>query len=146
MANSDTVYANYPPAISPKEEEYLVQSVKDWSIQHGLTVRPSPSFVSKEADPHTVLATNAPVTLFPSPFPKSCFDHAGSIQCAYNELYAAIANDEEWLDGMVKEYEPCLMCKYATYLLSMHSSTLYLFSVTWFTYDASTTDLPFPFA
>ena len=106
MANSDTVYANYPPAISPKEEEYLVQSVKDWSIQHGLTVRPSPSFVSKEADPHTVLATNAPVTLFPSPFPKSCFDHAGSIQCAYNELYAAIANDEEWLDGMVKEYEP----------------------------------------
>jgi hypothetical protein len=133
MANSDIVYVNYPPAISPKEEEYLVQSVKDWSIQNGLAVRPPPSFVSKGADRHTVLATNAPVTLFPSPFPKSCFDHANSIQCAYNELYAAIANDEEWLGEMVKEYEPCLMCKCVTYLLSMHSFTLYLFSVTWFT-------------
>jgi hypothetical protein len=132
MANSDTVYANYPPAISPEEEEYLVQSVKDWSIQHGLAVRPPSSFVSKGADPHTVLATNAPVTLFPSPFPKSCFDHASSIQCTYNELYAAIANNEEWLDGMVKEYEPCPMCKYITYLLPMHSFTPYLLhSVTW---------------
>lgn len=106
MTQSASVYANHPPAITPEQEEYLVQSVKDWSVQHGLTVRPSPTFVSKETDPHNILATNAPVTLFPSPFPKSCFDQAQSIQKAYNELYAAIANDEEWLEGIAKEYEP----------------------------------------
>jgi hypothetical protein len=105
MRDWTPLYGNYPPSLTPAQEEYLVQSVKDWSAQHGLTVRPPPSFVSKEADPHTVLATNAPVTLFPSPFPKSCFDRASQIQAIYNELYAAIANDEEWLDGIVREYE-----------------------------------------
>lgn len=104
MAEPETVYATYPPPLTREQEEYLVQCVKDWSIQHGLTVRPSPSFVSKEADPHAVLATNAPVTLFPSPFPRSCFDQAREIQAVYNELYATIANDEEWLEGIVKEY------------------------------------------
>ena len=112
MAGSKTAYANYPPPTTPEQEECLVQSVKDWSVQHGLTVRPSPTFVSKEADPHTILATNAPVALFPSPFPRSCFDHANDIQKVYNELYAAIANDEEWLGGIVKEYEHFLTCTY----------------------------------
>jgi hypothetical protein len=114
MADSETVYDNYPPSTTPEQEEYLVQSVKDWSIQHGLTVRPSTSFISKEADPHAILATNAPVTLFPSPFPRSCFDHATKIQTIYNELYAAIADDEEWLAGIVKEYEYSLTCTYPT--------------------------------
>lgn len=112
MADPKTIYETYPPPLSAEQEEYLVHSVKDWSIQHGLTVRPSPSFVSQEADPHAVLATNAPVTLFPSPFPRSCFEQAKRIQSAYNELYAAIANDEEWLEGIVKEYDHLLTCTY----------------------------------
>lgn len=122
MADSSKIYENYPPAITPEQEAFLVQSVKDWSIQHGLTVRPPPSFVSQETDPHTALATNAPVTLFPSPFPKSCFDEAQAIQSAYNELYAAIANDEEWLEGIVKEYEHFLTCTYVPHLPPIHKS------------------------
>ena len=102
---ADSLYANYPPAITPEQEGYLVQSIKDWSIQHGLIVRPGRSIVSDDLNSHHVLATNAPVTLFPSPFPKSCFKHARSLQKVYNELYAAIANDEDWLGVMVKEYE-----------------------------------------
>jgi hypothetical protein len=105
MAAPETVYAAYPPSLTPEQEDYVVQCVKDWSIQHGLAVRPSPSFVVKGVDPRAVLATNAPVTLFPSPFPKSCFDRARHLQAVYNELYAAIANDEEWLEGIVKEYD-----------------------------------------
>ncbi len=112
MAGSESVYADYPPAITPEQEEYLVQSVKDWSIQHGLAVRPSPSFVSEEVNSRKVLATNAPVTLFPSPFPKSCFDNAQAIQKVYNELYAAVANDEQWLEGIAKEYDLPLSCTY----------------------------------
>ena len=126
MADSKTVYDDYPPSTTPAQEEYLVQSVKDWSIQHGLTVRPSPSFVSEGADPHAVLATNAPVTLFPSPFPKSCFDHAQEIQAVYNELYAAIADDEEWLEGIVKEYDHLVICTYTLPSLLMPTSVPYL--------------------
>lgn len=78
-------------------------TIKDWAIQNGLAVRPAPSFVPKETDPKGVLATNAPVTLFPSPFPKSCFEEAKALQIVYNRLYAAITSDEEWLGKIMEE-------------------------------------------
>lgn len=103
---ADKIYSEYPPPLSPEQEEYLVQTVKNWTIEHGLSVRPSTAIVSEEANPKNVLATNAPVTLFPSPFPKSCFEQARSLQQVYNELYAAIASDEQWLEAIMKEYVP----------------------------------------
>jgi glutathione synthase len=102
MANK--IYANYPPPLSSEQETFLIQTVKDWTIEHGLAVRPSTAIVPEETNPGKVLATNAPVTLFPSPFPKSCLDQARSLQQTYNELYAAIANDEDWLETIMKEY------------------------------------------
>ncbi|KAF2114783.1 hypothetical protein BDV96DRAFT_575882 [Lophiotrema nucula] len=98
--------AQYPPELSPEEEQYLLTNVKDWSIAHGLAVRPAPTFVSQERDPSGVLATTAPVTLFPSIFPRSCFEQGLAIQKAYNELYSAIARDEEWIKGIVEELAP----------------------------------------
>ncbi|KAI1622602.1 glutathione synthase [Exophiala viscosa] len=100
---ADKIYSEYPPPLSPEQEDYLVQTVKNWTIEHGLCVRPSTAIVSEEANPKNVLATNAPVTLFPSPFPKSCFEQARSLQQVYNELYAAIASDEQWLEEIMKE-------------------------------------------
>lgn len=99
-----TIWDSYPPEATQEQLEYLAQTVKDWTIFNGLTVRPNPSFVSKESNPNHVLATNAPVTLYPSPFPQKCFDQAQSLQKDYNELYAAIASDEEWLERTMKEY------------------------------------------
>ncbi|KAK5306402.1 Glutathione synthetase [Exophiala xenobiotica] len=101
MANK--IYANYPPPLSSEQETLLIQTVKDWTIEHGLAVRPSTAIVPEETNREKVLATTAPVTLFPSPFPKSCFDQARSLQQTYNELYAAIANDEDWLETIMKE-------------------------------------------
>jgi glutathione synthase len=95
--------ADYPPDLSAEEEKYLFTELKDWSIAHGLAVRPAPSFVQQSQDPSGVLATTAPVTVFPSLFPRSCFEEGLSIQKAYNELYSAIARDEEWLQGIVEE-------------------------------------------
>ena len=94
---------NYHPEEASNEIRHLVSLIKDWSIAHGLAVRPPPSVVSAETDPHGVLATTAPVTLFPSPFPRVCFDQACSIQEAYNKLYASIAQDEEFLKSIVEE-------------------------------------------
>jgi len=89
--------------LTSADAEQLLSTIKDWSIAHGLAVRPPPSLVSSEADPHGVLATTAPVTLFPSPFPRICFEQARSVQRAYNHLYAAIAQDELFLKGIVQE-------------------------------------------
>ncbi|KAF2273838.1 glutathione synthetase large chain [Westerdykella ornata] len=95
--------SEYPPELSSEEEQYLLSNLKDWSIAHGLAVRPAPSFVSSSQDPSGVLATTAPVTLFPSLFPRVCFEAGLALQTAYNELYAAIARDERWLQGIVEE-------------------------------------------
>ncbi|KAH7038215.1 glutathione synthetase-like protein [Microdochium trichocladiopsis] len=93
----------FPPSINPAEGERLTEVVKDWAAANGLVVRPPPAVVSAEADPQGILATPVPVTLFPSPFPKVCFDQGVSVQQAYNELYAAISQDEEFLAQTVKE-------------------------------------------
>jgi glutathione synthase len=95
-------YENYPPSISHEQEKYILNTIKDWSIQHGLAVRPSSSFIPKEIDGSGVLATTAPVTLFPSPFPEGCFRQGQLLQATYNELYAAISNDEEWIGEIMK--------------------------------------------
>ncbi|KAB8237647.1 glutathione synthase [Aspergillus alliaceus] len=99
----DQIYTNYPPPLNPAQKEYLVATIKDWATQNGLLVRPAPTLVPKEIDPSGVLATNAPVTLFPSPFPKTCFEEAKALQTVYNRLYAAITCNEEWIGKIMED-------------------------------------------
>lgn len=99
---ADSVYSSYPPDLSAAQQKFLVTAVKDWAIQNGLAVRPSPAIVPPGTDLNGVLATNAPVTLFPSPFPRTCFQEATALQSIYNELYAAITCDTEWLGNIVE--------------------------------------------
>ncbi|KAB5570319.1 hypothetical protein GE09DRAFT_1271246 [Coniochaeta sp. 2T2.1] len=94
---------SYPPVLEEQESERLVEVVKDWTIGNGLAVRPPVSVVAAEIDPRSILATSAPVTLFPSPFPKICFEQAKAVQTAYNELYAKISQDEEFISQVVQE-------------------------------------------
>ncbi|GIZ47334.1 hypothetical protein CKM354_001042900 [Cercospora kikuchii] len=97
------MYPEYPPELNDEQKSYLLTNLKDWSIAHGLAVRVAPTYVPTEQDPAGALATTAPVTLFPSLFPKVCFEQAKSVARAYNELYSAIASDEGWLTGIVEE-------------------------------------------
>ncbi|KAI9807343.1 MAG: hypothetical protein M1833_000086 [Piccolia ochrophora] len=97
-----TIFPNYPPEQDAEQREYLVSSLQDWAIAHGLAVREPKVLQHEGTDPHSV-AIPAPVTLFPSPFSRSCFEEGREVQTAYNELYAAIANDEEWLGEIVEE-------------------------------------------
>ena len=100
---STSIYPAYPPDLTEEQKAYLLSNLKDWSIANGLAVRPAPTFVPTEQDPAVALATTAPVTIFPSLFPKGCFEQAKSVAKAYNELYSAIASDEGWLTGIVEE-------------------------------------------
>lgn len=102
---TSSIYTDYPPALLPVQQEYLVTTTKDWAIQNGLAVRPAPSALPEGADSNRVLATNAPVTLFPSPFPRTCFEEAQALQTVYNKLYAVITCNEEWLGKVMEEYE-----------------------------------------
>lgn len=95
--------AAYPPTLSAAETEHLVCTVKDWSAGHGLVVRPPPTVIAAEADPKTVAAIPAPVTLFPSPFPRQCFAQALGVQTTYNELYAAVSRNEEFIEDTVNQ-------------------------------------------
>lgn len=89
---------SYPPSLEPKALSCLVTSLTDYCLSHGITVRPSnPS----EGD-H--LSSHAPVTLFPSLFPRKAWDQALKVQTIYNVLYARIANDVDWLGGIMDEY------------------------------------------
>ena len=97
------IYPQYPPELDEKQMHYLLTNLIDWSVAHGLTVKPPLSFISAKQDPLGALASPAPVTLFPSLFPKSCYDEALAIQVFYNGLYAAIARDEDWIKSIVEE-------------------------------------------
>ncbi|KAA8647618.1 glutathione synthase [Aspergillus tanneri] len=99
----ESIYANYPPPLSPAQKDFLVTTIKDWAAQNGLMVRPAPSFIPRESDSRGVLATNAPVTLFPSPFPRACFEEAKALQTVYNHLYAVITCNEEWLGKIMED-------------------------------------------
>ena len=97
------MYPQYPPELTEEQKDYLLSNLKDWSIAHGLAVRVAPSWVPEDKDPEGALATTAPVTFFPSLFPRVCFEQAKSVAEAYNELYSAIPCDEAWLKSIVEE-------------------------------------------
>ena len=120
-----SIYPAYPPDLSDEQAQFLLTNLKDWSIAHGLAVRPAPSFVSQSQDPAGVLATSAPVTLFPSPFPRHCYEEGLAIQKAYNELYSAIARDEEWLKTVVEE---CVPLHFVVSHAAISSSPSFMFS------------------
>lgn len=101
--------SSIPSGLSPQERDHLVDVVKDWAAANGLAIRPLPSAATKEADPAGAFATHTPVTLFPSRFPRKCYEQATSVQKAYNELYARISGDEEFISGLVKEYVEQIM-------------------------------------
>ncbi|KAL8938427.1 MAG: hypothetical protein Q9211_003210, partial [Gyalolechia sp. 1 TL-2023] len=97
-----SIYPDYPPPVTDEQRDFLLSNTKDWSILNGLAVRPSPVFVPTGIDPSGSIAVTAPVTLFPSLFPRRCFNEARAIQGVYNELYAAIARDRTWLKAIVE--------------------------------------------
>lgn len=94
-----SIFPSYPPSISFEQSSYLLKSFIDWSLFNGLSVRPL-----QAENQNGALAVHAPVTLFPSPFPRACFEEAKAVQIWFNELYARIAADEEWLLKIVDEY------------------------------------------
>lgn len=90
----------YPPSASPAALTHLLDTLKDHSLANGLTVRPPPHFTP---NPHNSVATHAPVSLFPSLYPRHSFNLARDVQTAYNNLYALVSADTEFLTLVTEE-------------------------------------------
>lgn len=83
------------PTLSEAGEQALVEKLSHWSLANGLVMYP-PGFSLQSA-------TNAPVTLFPTPFPKEMFNKALEVQQPFNVLYTNIvAKHKDWLLQEVK--------------------------------------------
>ncbi|KAL8707492.1 MAG: hypothetical protein Q9220_007482 [cf. Caloplaca sp. 1 TL-2023] len=94
---------DYPPQLTAEQREYLLTKINDWSILNGLAVRRPSFLLNLTSGLFGSTALTAPVTLFPSLFPRVSFDEAQALQRAYNVLYAAIARDRSWLKHIVEE-------------------------------------------
>jgi glutathione synthase len=92
-------YKNYPPKATSAEVEKLVQRVNFHARAVEFLVKKPPDLPDlKEA------SIPAPITLYPSLFPKSCFQTALAIQPSYNLLYAKIASDVGFLEESISKY------------------------------------------
>lgn len=95
------VFPPWPPELTDLQREHLLHTICNWALTNGLAVRPSERPVDTDGHVPQTLAIHAPVTFFPSPIPRSCYEDGLALQEAYNELYAGIAGDEQWLSSVL---------------------------------------------
>jgi glutathione synthase len=88
----------YPPRLSDEQYATLVADIKDWQITHGSLLK-----LVQTDEENTVQCHPVGTTLFPTLFPKELFDEAHALQKVYNKLYAAVAEDDEWLLDVLKD-------------------------------------------
>ena len=75
----------------PEEDlEDLAHTVHDYQFSHGSLLKAPPKSGK-------VFARPVGAAMFPSPFPRKCFEQARRSYAAFNHLYANVASDEAWL-------------------------------------------------
>ena len=95
--------SQYPPALEAPDGENLTAVASAYALSHGLCVRPPLSIPGGDSALGSIATSPAPLTLLPSPFPRECFIQAKEVQKAYDELYAAVSRDEDFISRMVDE-------------------------------------------
>lgn len=83
------------PELDSAKESILVENLLQWSLANGLVIYP-PDFKSYQP-------VSAPVTLFPTPFPRVAFKDADDVQLLFNELYAKVSSDLEFLSEIIDD-------------------------------------------
>jgi len=90
-------FASWPPSLTTAQLDNLTLYATSYALCHCLLYLPP-------AEQHPIIpsaAIHAPISLFPSPFPRELFEQCCRIQRTYNILYARIAMDEEFLDKVM---------------------------------------------
>lgn len=85
----------WPPSLTQEQRDHLLSLSTTYALSHGFTLLPP----NRTTPPTHTFA--APLSLFPSPFPRHLYELAKEIQPIYNALYARIAIDWEFLDRVM---------------------------------------------
>lgn len=89
---------SWPPQLTSELNEHILSQASDYSLSHGLVLRPP---AAPNSSPSTTTSIHAPYSLFPSPFPKKLFEEAKSLQIYYNSLYSHVSADDKFLEEVV---------------------------------------------
>jgi glutathione synthetase len=92
-----SAYPARTPPLAEQQLEALVENIKDYQIFHGSLLK-----VVRTKEKSALLARGIPVSLFPSKFPRNLFYEAIRLQRVFNDLYVKIANDEAFLERILR--------------------------------------------
>lgn len=90
-------FANWPPTLTEAQLSALTLHATTYALSHGLLYLPQ----TTTPPPFPNAAIHAPLSLIPSPLPRSIFDKALRLQRSYNVLYSRIAMDFAFLDRVM---------------------------------------------
>ncbi|ANZ76488.1 BA75_04051T0 [Komagataella pastoris] len=83
------------PTLNEDRQSELVNNLSHWALGNGLTMYPTNFELHNTG--------YAPVTLFPTPFPRKQFEKALAVQEDFNELYAQVVKNQEWLGPILED-------------------------------------------
>lgn len=78
----------------------VTSDARDYALSHGLVYRALPA--EKGGVPPQDTTIHAPITLLPTPFPRFLFNKAQELQPLYNQLYARLALDEQFIKSIME--------------------------------------------
>ncbi|CAO3613374.1 unnamed protein product [Cunninghamella blakesleeana] len=81
----------YPPKVSEVKLEEIKLEAIDWALSHGLIVRPT--FEKQQYFKKNASVIHAPLSLYPTPFPRAEFYKAKDIQVPWNTLIHQMSQD-----------------------------------------------------
>lgn len=84
--------SDYPP-YDPAQDGFLVKEITQWCIGNGL--------VMLNDAQEGLSAMHAPVTTYPTNYPKEALEEALSIQTTYNKLYINLCQQKEWIESQL---------------------------------------------
>lgn len=83
------------PTLNEDRQSELVNNLSHWALGNGLAMYPTNFELHNTG--------YAPVTLFPTPFPRGQFEKALAVQEDFNELYAQVVKNQEWLGSILED-------------------------------------------
>lgn len=90
-----SVLPAWPPTLSPAQLDHLLTLATSHALGHGFTLLPLALTTPPTA------AIPAPLSLLPTPFPRTLYHRAVALQTLYNALYVEVARDEAFLDEVM---------------------------------------------
>lgn len=102
MLSSATVLPVWPPheLTEPERNKCITQDARDYALGHGLVYRALPA--EQGGLPPQDVTIHAPTTIVPTPFPRALYEKAQRLQPLFNELYAKVAMDAEFLSTILE--------------------------------------------